>query len=126
MNLERHLGAILLASGIVWLWDYVSSLYFPGRTSLNLTILSFLVYMEASFIGAVSLTRRTKMKHIPVGMRIGLGTFLLNITLRLLLFELDEALWGVVVYFMSLTTGGLLGGVFAKRFHMTPTEGTSF
>jgi hypothetical protein len=41
-----------------------------------------------------------------------------NMAFRLILFELTEALWGVIVYLISFTIGGMLGGLLAKKIHV--------
>jgi hypothetical protein len=109
-----YLGAALLACGIAWLWDFILSLYFPGKTALNLTIVSALVYLEAAFLGAFGLARRMSDDRVRIGMRVGIWAFLLNAAFRLILFDLFEALWGVILYLISFTLGGLLGGLFAR------------
>jgi hypothetical protein len=114
---ESYFGAALVACGISWLWDYISSLYFPGQTALNFTILSAFVYMEAALLGAFGLTRRMPSKQIHVGLRAGLGAFLLNTVFRLIVFEFVEALWGVIIYFVSFIAGGITGGFLAKTLH---------
>jgi hypothetical protein len=119
---ESYFGAAMLVCGITWFWDYASSLYFPGQGALNLTLLSAAVYLEAAMIGAFTLTRRILSKHFHVGMRVGLGAWMANTVLRLILFELGEALGGVVIYFGSFMIGGFLGGLLGRVFH-GPSEG---
>jgi len=118
-SFERYFGAALFSCGIVWFWDYVASLYFPGQAALNLTLLSTLVYFEATFLGALGLTRRMLARHIHVGIRVGFGAWMTNMVFRLIVFELAEALWGVAIYLTSFVAGGFLGGLFAKRLHRT-------
>lgn len=113
---ESYFGAVLIACGVTWLWDFVSSIYFAGQMALNLTIISSFVYLEAGFIGAFILARKLPKDHVLIGLRAGFGTFLVNLAFRLILFELAEALGGVVIYFISFTIGGMLGGLLAKRF----------
>ena len=113
---ESYFGAAMFTCGITWFWDYVASLYFPGQTALNLTLLSATVYLEAALIGAFGLTRRISTKHIHVGIRVGLGAWMANALFRLVLFELGEALWGVVVYLLSFIGGGVLGGLLGRIF----------
>ncbi len=114
---ESYFGAALFTCGIAWFWDYVSSIYFPGRTALNLTLLSAFVYLEAALLGAFGLTRRMLVKHIYVGVRVGFGAWMTNMVFRLIIFELGEALWGVAIYLASFMGGGFLGGLFAKILH---------
>jgi hypothetical protein len=114
---ERYFGSALVTCGISWLWDYISSLYFPGQTALNFTILSAFVYMEAALLGAFGLTRRMPSKQMHVGLRAGLGAFLLNTVFRLIVFEFVEALWGVIIYLASFIVGGVTGGILAKTLH---------
>ncbi len=123
-RMEGYVGAALVICGITWTWDFVASIYFAGQMALNLTIISSLVYLEAGFIGAFMLTRRLPKNHMNVGLRIGLYAFLVNLAFRMILFELWEALWGVVIYFISFTIGGMLGGIFAKKIQVgnRPTE----
>lgn len=116
---ERYFGAALFSCGIAWLWDFVASIYFPGQTALNLTLISALVYLEAAFLGAFGLTRRMLAKHVHVGIRVGLGAWMTNMVFRLILFQLAEALWGIAVYFASFVVGGFLGGLFARALHKT-------
>lgn len=119
---ESYFGAALFACGITWFWDYVASLYFPGQSALNLTLLSAVVYLEAAMIGAFGLTRRISSRHIHVGVRVGLGAWIGNALFRLVLFELGEALWGVVVYLLSFTGGGLLGGLLGRILAVDDTR----
>jgi hypothetical protein len=114
---DQYFGAALLACGITWLWDYVASLYFPGQTALNFTLLSALVYLEAAFLAAFGLTRKVPVKHIPIGLRVGFGAWIANTVFRLILFELGEALWGVVLYLATFVLGGFLGGFLGKKLH---------
>lgn len=114
---ESYFGAALFVCGISWFWDYVASIYFPGQSALNLTFLSALVYLEASFLGAFGLARRILGKHIHVGIRVGFATWVTNMVFRLIVFELAEALWGFAIYLASFLVGGFLGGFFAKKFH---------
>lgn len=122
-SFESYLGAAAFACGVTWFWDYFASFYFPGQMALNLTFLSALVYLEAAFLSAFGLTRRMQAKQIPVGIRVGLGTWMTNMVFRLIIFELDEALWGVAVYFVSFMIGGFLGGLFAKTLHKADASG---
>lgn len=114
-SFESYIGAALLACGITWFWDFVSSLYFPGQTAVNLTIVSALVYLEAAFLGAFGLARRISDDRVHIGIRVGVWAFLVNAAFRLILFDLFEALWGVIVYLTCFTLGGLLGGLFASK-----------
>ena len=114
---ESYLGAAALACGVTWLWDYFASLYFPGQTALNFTLLSALIYLEAAFLGAFGLTRRRLTKHLHVGVRAGIGAWMTNMVFRLIVFDLSEALWGVLVYLTSFLVGGCLGGLFASMIH---------
>jgi hypothetical protein len=114
---ENYFGAALFACGITWFWDYVASMYFPGQAALNLTLLSALVYMEAAFLGAFGLARRLLSKHMNVGLRVGFGAWMTNMVFRLIVFELAEALYGMVVYMVGFIVGGILGGLFARKFH---------
>jgi hypothetical protein len=124
LRMESYIGAALVICGIVWIWDFVASIYFAGQMALNLTIISSLVYLEAGLIGAFLLTRKILKNHLNIGLRIGLYAFLVNLAFRMILFELWEALWGVVIYFISFTIGGMLGGIFAKKIQVgnRPTE----
>jgi putative membrane protein (TIGR04086 family) len=123
-RMEGYVGAALVICGIAWIWDFVASIYFAGQMALNLTIISSLVYLEASFIGAFVLTRKLPKNQMLIGLRAGLYAFLINLAFRMILFELWEALWGVVIYFISFTIGGMLGGIFAKKIQVgnRPTE----
>jgi len=122
-SFESYFGAALFTCGIAWFWDYIAALYFPGRTALNLTLLSALVYLEAALLGAFGLTRRMLAKHIHVGIRVGFGAWMTNMVFRLIIFELAEALWGVAIYLMSFMVGGFLGGFFAKMLHRVDASG---
>jgi len=124
-RLEKYVGAAAFACGIVWFWDFLASLYFPGETALNLTLLSALVYLEAAFLSAFGLTRKMRTRQIHVGIRVGLGTWMTNMVFRLIVFELNEALWGMVIYFSGFMIGGFLGGLFARAFHRLDTSGKS-
>jgi len=115
---ESYFGAALVACGIAWIWDFVSSIYFAGQIALNLTIISSLVYLEAGFLGAFVLARKLPENHMIIGLRAGFGAFLVNLTFRLILFELAEALGGVIIYLISFTIGGMLGGLLAKKIHV--------
>ena len=117
-KLKGYFGAALIACGIAWIWDFVSSLYFAGQIALNLTIISSLVYLEAGFLGAFVLARKLPENHMIIGLRAGFGAFLVNLAFRLILFELAEALWGVIIYLISFTIGGMLGGLLAKKIHV--------
>jgi hypothetical protein len=119
LNFEKYFSAALVVCGISWFWDYVSSLYFPAQTALNLTIISALVYMEAALIGAYGFTRRIQFKQISVGIKVGLGAFMVNTVFRLIVFEIVEALWGIIIYFTSFVVGGLIGGLIGKKLHST-------
>jgi hypothetical protein len=119
LSFEKYFSAALVVCGISWFWDYVSSLYFPGQTALNLTIISALVYMEAALIGAYGFTRRIPFKQISVGTKVGLGAFMVNTVFRLIVFEIVEALWGLIIYFTSFVVGGLIGGFIGKKFQST-------
>ena len=111
---EEYFGAALVVCGILWIWDYISSIFFPGQTSLNLTILSFFVWLEAGFIGAYGLTRKM-VNQIDRGLKVGVAAFLVNQAFRLIVFEIDQALYGWIIYLISLLIGGTIGGLFAKR-----------
>ena len=121
-SFENYVGAAAFACGITWFWDYVASLYFPGQVALNLTLFSASVYLEAAFLSAFGLTRRMQEKQVHVGIRVGLGTWIANMFFRLVVFELNEALWGVVVYFVSFMIGGLLGGLFSRVLHKSGSQ----
>ena len=112
---EGYFGAALFTCGIVWLWDYISSLFFPAQTSLNLTLLTSFVCLEASFIGAYGLTRKRSQNQVNIGLRVGIAAFLVNLVFRLIVFDIAEALWGLMIYFIFLIIGGILGGLFAKK-----------
>jgi len=118
---ESYFGAALFTCGIVWFWDYVTSLYFPGQAALNLSLLSAVVYFEAAFLGSFGLTRRRLANHVHVGVRVGFGAWMTNMIFRLIVFGLNEALWGVAVYLASLTTGGVLGGFLARVLRRSDT-----
>lgn len=122
-SFESYFGAALFTCGIVWFWDYVSSLFFPGQAALNLTLISALVYVEAAFLGAFGLTRRRLTKHVHVGVRIGFGVWMTNMVFRLIIFKLAEALWGVAIYLTGFMLGGFLGGAFARMLHRTDGSG---
>jgi putative membrane protein (TIGR04086 family) len=115
---EGYFGAALVACGVAWIWDFISSIYFAGQIALNLTIISSLVYLEAGFLGAFVLARKLPENHMIIGLRAGFGAFLVNLAFRLILFELAEALGGVIIYLISFTIGGMLGGVLAKKIHV--------
>jgi putative membrane protein (TIGR04086 family) len=117
-KMERYFGAALVVCGIAWIWDFVASIYFAGLIALNLTIISSLVYLEAGFLGAFVLTRTLPKNHMLIGLRAGFYAFLVNLAFRLILFELTEALWGIVIYLISFTIGGMLGGLLAMKFHV--------
>jgi hypothetical protein len=112
---ESYFGAALFTCGIIWVWDYISSLFFPGQAALNLTLLSSFIYLEASFIGSYGLTRKKLQNQVNIGLRAGIAAFLVNQVFRLIVFDLIEALWGVIIYLIFLIIGGALGGLFAKR-----------
>jgi putative membrane protein (TIGR04086 family) len=118
LKFESYFGAVLMACGVTWIWDFVSSIYFAGQIALSLTIISFLVYLEAGFIGAFVLARKLPRNHILIGLRVGFGAFLMNLAFRMILFELTEALWGVIIYLISFTMGGMLGGLLASKVHV--------
>jgi len=118
LKYESYFGAMLVVCGITWIWDFISSIYFAGQIALSLTIISFLVYLEAGFLGAFVLARKLPRNHILIGLRIGFGAFLMNLAFRLILFELVEALWGIIIYLISFTIGGMLGGLLASKIHV--------
>lgn len=122
LSFEKYFSVALVVCGISWFWDYVSSLFFPGQTALNLTIISALVYMEAALIGAYGFTRRIPFKQISVGIKVGLGAFMVNTVFRLIVFEIVEALWGLIIYFTSFVVGGLIGGLIGKKLHSTEVK----
>jgi len=124
-SFENYLGAAAFVCGITWFWDYFASLYFPGQVALNLTLLSALVYVEAAFLGAFGLTRKMQGKQVPVGIRVGVGSWMTNMFFRLIVFELDEAFWGVAVYLLSFVVGGFLGGLFSKMINRSASHGES-
>ncbi|MDP2901418.1 MAG: hypothetical protein Q8O47_10695 [Candidatus Bathyarchaeota archaeon] len=113
---ESYFGTALFTCGIIWLWDYISSIFFPGQTALNLTLLSSFIYLEASFIGAYGLTRKKLQNQVNIGLRAGIAAFLVNLVFRMIVFDITEALWGLIIYLVFLIIGGALGGLFAKRF----------
>jgi len=117
-RIESYFGAALVICGVAWIWDFVASIYFAGQTALNLTIISSIVYLEAGFLGAFLLTRRLPKDHVAIGLRAGLYAFLVNLAFRMILFELMEALWGIIIYLVSFTIGGMLGGILARRTHI--------
>lgn len=119
LKVGGFLGAVLLACGLTWLWDFISSLYFPGIAAWNLTIVSLFFYAESSLIGAYSLTRHIIEGHIRAGVRVGLAVWALNLAFRLILFNLAEALWGLIIYFVGFLLGGVLGGFLGKRLGQT-------
>jgi len=121
-SFERYFGAALLTCGIVWLWDFIASLFFPGQAALNLTLLSAMVYTQAAFLGALGLTRRMFENHVHVGIRVGLIALAVNMIFRLIVFDLGEAMWGLVVYLASFIAGGFLGGLFAKIINKSSIE----
>jgi len=112
---ESYFGAALFTCGIIWLWDYISSLFFPGEAALNLTILSAFIILEAGFIGAFGLTRKMEQNQVNIGLKVGVAAFLVNLVFRMIVFEIAQALWGVVIYLIFLPIGGVLGGLFAKK-----------
>jgi putative membrane protein (TIGR04086 family) len=117
LGFESYFGVALFTCGIIWLWDYLSSLFFPGQTALNLTLLSSFIYLEASFIGAYGLARKRLQNQVNIGLRVGIAAFLVNLVFRLIVFEIAEALWGLIIYLIFLIIGGALGGLFAKKIY---------
>jgi uncharacterized protein YneF (UPF0154 family) len=115
LGFENYFGAALFTCGIVWIWDYISSIFFPGQAAINLTILSASIYLEAGFIGAFGLTRKRLQNQVNIGLRAGISAFLLNLVFRTILFEINEALYGLIIYLIFLIVGGVLGGFFAKK-----------
>ncbi len=111
---EEYFGAALIVCAILWIWDYISSIFFPGQAALNLTILSFFVWLEAGFIGAYGLTRKMG-NQIDKGLKVGVAAFLVNMAFRLIVFDFNQALHGWIIYLVSLLIGGTLGGLFAKK-----------
>ncbi len=114
---EKYFSAAMLACGITWFWDFIASLYFPGQIALNLTLVSAVVYLEAAFLAAFGFTRRMARDQIPMGLRVGVAAWITNTLFRLLIFDLSEALLGVVVYLVSFLIGGVGGGLFAGVLH---------
>jgi hypothetical protein len=112
---ERYFGTALFSCGIIWVWDYISSLFFPGQTSFNLTILSAFIILEAGFIGAYGLSRRMKQNQVIIGLKVGVAAFLVNIVFRMIAFDISQALWGLILYLFFFPIGGILGGLFAKK-----------
>jgi hypothetical protein len=112
---EGYFGAALLTCGIVWAWDYVASLFFPSQAALNLTVLSSFTYFLAGFIGAFALTRKKQVDQVQIGLCAGAAAFAVNIVFRMIVFEITEALWGVVIYAVFLIIGGGVGGFFARK-----------
>ena len=112
---ERYFGAALFTCGIIWLWDYISSLFFPGQTALNLTILSAFIILEAGFIGAYGLTRKMQQNQVNIGLKAGVSAFLVNLVFRMIVFDISQALFGLIIYLIFLPMGGILGGLFAKK-----------
>ena len=117
LGFESYFGAALFTCGIIWVWDYIASIFFPGQTALNLTLLSAFIYLEASFIGAYGLTRKRPQNQVNIGLREGIAAFLVNLVFRLIVFDIGEALWGLIIYLIFLIIGGALGGLFAKKIN---------
>jgi len=117
LGFESYFGAALFTCGIIWVWDYIASIFFPGQTALNLTLLSAFIYLEASFIGAYGLTRKRPQNQVNIGLRAGIAAFLVNLVFRLIVFDIGEALWGLIIYLIFLIIGGALGGLFAKKIN---------
>lgn len=117
LGFESYFGVALFTCGIIWLWDYLSSLFFPGQTALNLTLLSSFIYLEASFIGAYGLARKRLQNQVNIGLRVGIAAFLVNLVFRMIVFEIAEALWGLIIYLIFLIIGGALGGLFTKKLN---------
>jgi hypothetical protein len=115
LGFESYFGAALFTCGIVWIWDYISSIFFPSQAALNLTLLSSFIYLEASFIGAYGLTRKRSQNQVNIGLRAGISAFILNLVFRTIVFEINEALFGLIIYLIFLIIGGILGGLFAKK-----------
>ena len=114
---ESYFRAALFTCGIIWVWDYIASIFFPGQTALNLTLLSAFIYLEASFIGAYGLTRKRSQNQVNIGLRVGIAAFLVNLVFRLIVFDIGEALWGLIIYLIFLIIGGALGGLFTKKLN---------
>ena len=117
LGFESYFRAALFTCGIIWVWDYIASIFFPGQTALNLTLLSAFIYLEASFIGAYGLTRKRSQNQVNIGLRVGIAAFLVNLVFRLIVFDIGEALWGLIIYLIFLIIGGALGGLFAKKLN---------
>lgn len=117
LGFESYFRAALFTCGIIWVWDYIASIFFPGQTALNLTLLSAFIYLEASFIGAYGLTRKRPQNQVNIGLRTGIAAFLVNLVFRLIVFDIGEALWGLIIYLIFLIIGGALGGLFAKKIN---------
>jgi putative membrane protein (TIGR04086 family) len=117
LGFESYFRAALFTCGIIWVWDYIASIFFPGQTALNLTLLSAFIYLEASFIGAYGLTRKRSQNQVNIGLRVGIAAFLVNLVFRLIVFDIGEALWGLIIYLIFLIIGGALGGLFTKKLN---------
>ncbi len=112
---DGYFGAALLTCGIVWVWDYIASIFFPTQAALNLTLLSSIFYLEAGFIGAYALTRKLSKNQAIIGVKAGVAAFLVNAVFRMIVFDISEALWGVIIYMIFLIIGGALGGTFSQK-----------
>lgn len=44
---------------------------------------------------------------------------MVNTVFRLIVFEIVEALWGLIIYFTSFVVGGFIGGLIGKKLHST-------
>ena len=117
LGFESYFRAALFTCGIIWVWDYIASIFFPGQTALNLTLLSAFIYLEASFIGAYGLTRKRSQNQVNIGLRVGIAAFLVNLVFRMIVFDIGEALWGLIIYLIFLIIGGALGGLFSKKLN---------
>ena len=101
--------------GIAWVWGFMTSEFFPEHASLSLNLVSFTVYLEAATIGAFGLARRTfkgPMKiGLRVGLRVGFEAWVINMVFRFIIFDLANALDGVILFLISFMLGGVLGGL---------------
>ena len=107
---EQYLGASFLVCGITWVWGFLTSEYFPGHASLSLNLVSLVVYIEAASIGAFGLARGAFKGSVRIGMRVGIGAWIVNMTFRFIVFNLASALDGLILFLIGFMIGGTLGG----------------
>ncbi len=58
---------------------------------------------------------RRPQNQVNIGLRAGIAAFLVNLVFRMIVFEIGEALWGLIIYLIFLIIGGVSRWVIRKK-----------